>query len=86
MLSFEYNTITIREGQMSVLNACIHIERGRLERNISVVLLTTDVTGMYPLAANTLSHCHVCLNTFIIHFCLNTFIIYFYIYTLYIIL
>ena len=77
MLSFEYNTITIREGQMSVLDACIHIERGRLERNISVVLLTTDVTGMYPLASITLSHCHVCLNTFII---------YFYIYTLYIIL
>ena len=59
MLSFEYNTIKIREGQMNVLDACIHIERGRLEQNISIMLLTTDVTGMYLLASNTMCHLHV---------------------------
>ena len=44
-LSFESSNLTIREGQDQVLDVCILIEKGKLSRNISASLLTTDITG-----------------------------------------
>ena len=45
VLSFDSTHFTTREGQDHVIEVCIVIEKGRLERNISITLYSSDING-----------------------------------------
>lgn len=45
VLSFDSTHFTTREGRDHVIEVCIVIEKGRLERNISITLYSSDING-----------------------------------------